>query len=156
MPNGSLTSCLKVTARDPLNWPQRKHIALGSARGLAYLHNLHPRNIIHRDVKADNILLTHQFEVVLSDFGCTKDLNFEDSDVTTTNPSKRLHVRSGTTPRKRDHTWAIKETEMEDTMRHAMFRCSKIYDSYASVKTKYILSSEDAREMEVAIVTRTM
>ncbi|PWA94945.1 SERK1 [Artemisia annua] len=82
MPNGSLASCLKVTTRDPLNWPQRKQIAFGFARRLAHLYNLGPRKIIHTDVKAVNILLTHQFEAVLSDFGCTKDLNFEDSHVT--------------------------------------------------------------------------
>ena len=51
----------------PLDWLTRMKIALGAAKGLAYLHHKCPRKIIHRDVKASNILLDENFEAVLAD-----------------------------------------------------------------------------------------
>ncbi|KAJ6402803.1 hypothetical protein OIU84_014833 [Salix udensis] len=55
-----------------MDWPTRLKIALGSARGLAYLHeDCHPR-IIHRDIKAANILLDNSFEAMVADFGLAK------------------------------------------------------------------------------------
>ncbi|XP_062200414.1 proline-rich receptor-like protein kinase PERK4 [Phragmites australis] len=55
-----------------MDWPTRMKIALGSAKGLAYLHeDCHPR-IIHRDIKAANILLDNNFEAMVADFGLAK------------------------------------------------------------------------------------
>lgn len=51
----------------PLDWLIRMKIALGAAKGLAYLHHICPREIIHCDVKASNILLDENFEAVLAD-----------------------------------------------------------------------------------------
>ncbi|KAF9676008.1 hypothetical protein SADUNF_Sadunf09G0093600 [Salix dunnii] len=58
--------------RPTMDWPTRLKIALGSAKGLAYLHeDCHPR-IIHRDIKAANILLDYSFEAMVADFGLAK------------------------------------------------------------------------------------
>jgi serine/threonine protein kinase len=58
-------------------------IALGSARGLLYLHEQCNPKIIHRDVKAANILLDECFEAVVGDFGLAKLLDHQESHVTT-------------------------------------------------------------------------
>ncbi|CAL9233712.1 unnamed protein product [Arabidopsis halleri] len=81
MSNGSVASRLK--AKPALDWYTRKKIAIGAARGLFYLHEQCDPKIIHRDVKAANILLDEYFEAVVGDFGLAKLLNHEDSHVTT-------------------------------------------------------------------------
>lgn len=81
MSNGSVASRLK--AKPPLDWGTRKRIALGAARGLLYLHEQCDPKIIHRDVKAANILLDDYCEAVVGDFGLAKLLDHHDSHVTT-------------------------------------------------------------------------
>ncbi|XP_047320049.1 protein NSP-INTERACTING KINASE 3-like isoform X2 [Impatiens glandulifera] len=88
MPNGSVASRLRGGdhIRDGvavLDWSRRKKIALGTARGLVYLHEQCDPKIIHRDVKAANILLDQDFEAVVGDFGLAKLLDHRDSHVTT-------------------------------------------------------------------------
>ncbi|XP_021886956.1 BRASSINOSTEROID INSENSITIVE 1-associated receptor kinase 1, partial [Carica papaya] len=85
MVNGSVASCLREhpESQPPLSWPIRKRIALGSARGLAYLHDHCDPKIIHRDVKAANILLDEEFEAVVGDFGLAKLMDYKDTHVTT-------------------------------------------------------------------------
>ncbi|CAN1271420.1 Probable LRR receptor-like serine/threonine-protein kinase RKF3 [Linum perenne] len=58
--------------RHKLSWPIRQKIALGTARGLAYLHTGAQPTIIHRDIKASNILLDNEFEPKVADFGLAK------------------------------------------------------------------------------------
>ncbi|XVF80535.1 hypothetical protein PTKIN_Ptkin15bG0081200 [Pterospermum kingtungense] len=70
-PNGSLASLL-YGSKDKLKWGIRFKIALGTAEGLRYLHEGCKRRIIHRDIKAANILLTKDFVPQICDFGLAK------------------------------------------------------------------------------------
>lgn len=72
MKNGSLYDHLFGSLGDKLSWPIRQRIALGTARGLAYLHYGAQPGIIHRDIKASNILLDEMFEAKVADFGLAK------------------------------------------------------------------------------------
>ncbi|CAN4123368.1 unnamed protein product [Withania somnifera] len=66
-----------------LNWPIRKGVALGTARGLEYLHEHCNHKIIHRDVKAANVLLDEDFEAIVGDFGRAKLVDVKKTNVTT-------------------------------------------------------------------------
>nr|GLL41854.1 receptor-like cytosolic serine/threonine-protein kinase RBK2 [Ipomoea trifida]GMD72654.1 receptor-like cytosolic serine/threonine-protein kinase RBK2 [Ipomoea batatas] len=70
-PNGSLATLLNDQS-EKLLWQSRYNIALGTASGLSYLHEACQRRIIHRDIKAANILLSQEFEPQISDFGLAK------------------------------------------------------------------------------------
>ncbi|XP_071724610.1 probable LRR receptor-like serine/threonine-protein kinase At5g45780 isoform X2 [Rutidosis leptorrhynchoides] len=85
LPNGSVADRLRDICREKpsLDWYRRMHIAVGAARGLVYLHEQCNPRIIHRDVKAANILLDESFEAVVGDFGLAKLLDQRDSHVTT-------------------------------------------------------------------------
>ncbi|KAF7825664.1 receptor-like cytoplasmic kinase 176 [Senna tora] len=56
----------------PLSWNLRMKIALGAARGLAFLHSTEPK-VIYRDFKTSNILLDTNYNAKLSDFGLARD-----------------------------------------------------------------------------------
>ncbi|PHU11100.1 putative LRR receptor-like serine/threonine-protein kinase [Capsicum chinense] len=81
MSNGSVASRLR--GKPALDWNTRKRIAIGAARGLLYLHEQCDPKIIHRDVKAANVLLDDYCEAVVGDFGLAKLLDHADSHVTT-------------------------------------------------------------------------
>ncbi|GER25003.1 leucine-rich repeat receptor-like protein kinase family protein [Striga asiatica] len=72
MPNGSLGSLLHEHGRGCLEWDVRYRVILGSAQGLAYLHHDCVPPILHRDIKANNILIGPDFEPYIADFGIAK------------------------------------------------------------------------------------
>ncbi|CAL9083711.1 unnamed protein product [Musa acuminata var. zebrina] len=72
MPRGSLENHLFRRSL-PLPWSIRIRIALGAAKGLAFLHEEAERPVIYRDFKSSNILLDVDYNAKLSDFGLAKD-----------------------------------------------------------------------------------
>ncbi|KAG8368244.1 hypothetical protein BUALT_Bualt15G0025100 [Buddleja alternifolia] len=83
--NGNLEQWLHgdVGPVSPLTWEIRMKIAIGTARGLAYLHEGLEPKVVHRDVKSSNILLDRKWNAKVSDFGLAKLLGSEKSHVTT-------------------------------------------------------------------------
>ncbi|VAH44464.1 unnamed protein product [Triticum turgidum subsp. durum] len=72
MPNGSLDKYLYDGSAGTLDWPQRFHIIRGVASGLLYLHEDWEQVVIHRDVKASNVLLDSEMNGRLGDFGLAR------------------------------------------------------------------------------------
>ncbi|XP_039041116.1 receptor-like serine/threonine-protein kinase ALE2 [Hibiscus syriacus] len=74
VPNGSLEFHLHGVDNETgsLDWGARMKIAIGAARGLAYLHEDSSPRVIHRDFKSSNILLEHDFTPKVSDFGLAR------------------------------------------------------------------------------------
>lgn len=72
LPNGSLSALLhggRGSGRTSLDWDNRMRIALGTARGLAYLHV--SNNLVHGNIKSSNVLLRSNNEPAVSDYGLT-------------------------------------------------------------------------------------
>ncbi|VFQ99415.1 unnamed protein product [Cuscuta campestris] len=74
MPRGSLENHLfrRSSYFQPLSWSIRMKVAVGAARGLAYLHSPEAK-VIFRDFKSSNILIDSNYDAKLSDFGLAKD-----------------------------------------------------------------------------------
>lgn len=72
MSNGSLHDYLFSNTKPPLTWPQRRKIVMGMAKGITYLHTCVQPAIIHRDIKASNVLLDAELQAKVADFGLAK------------------------------------------------------------------------------------
>ncbi|KAK4545013.1 hypothetical protein RGQ29_032960 [Quercus rubra] len=97
MPNGSLDKFLYSNEKPNLNWFQRYRILRGVASGLLYLHEEWEQVVLHRDVKASNVLLDADLNGRLGDFGLAK---LYDHD---TNP-QTTHLVG---------TWLVEEGQIE-------------------------------------------
>lgn len=85
MVNGSLDLWMRnrTGALELLDWDKRFKIASGAARGLAFLHHGFIPHIIHRDIKASNILLNEDFEPKVADFGLARLISACKTHITT-------------------------------------------------------------------------
>ncbi|KAH9668503.1 putative LRR receptor-like serine/threonine-protein kinase [Citrus sinensis] len=72
MSNGTLRDQLSAKSKEPLGFAMRLSIALGSSRGILYLHTEADPPVFHRDIKASNILLDHKFTAKVADFGLSR------------------------------------------------------------------------------------
>lgn len=66
-----------------LDWGKRLGIIVGTAEGLAYLHEASEVRIIHRDIKASNILLDEKFRPKIADFGLARSFAEGQSHIST-------------------------------------------------------------------------
>ncbi|RXH82032.1 hypothetical protein DVH24_036373 [Malus domestica] len=82
MPNGTLHDWLWVKAKGSLDFTMRLRIALGSAKGILYLHTEANPPIFHRDIKASNILLDSNLVAKVADFGLSRPAPPQDDEGT--------------------------------------------------------------------------
>ncbi|KAH0461306.1 hypothetical protein IEQ34_008881 [Dendrobium chrysotoxum] len=93
MPNGPLSAYLGRGSKRPrLSWPASFRVAVGTARGVAYLHEECHDCIIHCDIKPENILLDADFTPRVSDFGLAKLVGRDLSRVLATTRGTRGYV----------------------------------------------------------------
>ncbi|XP_022766414.1 serine/threonine-protein kinase-like protein At1g28390 [Durio zibethinus] len=88
MPNGSLYDLLHSSSRPP-GWSMRVRFALHVAKAVQALHSANPP-VIHRDIKSSNVLIDHNWNARLGDFGLALRGNVEDVRVKSTPPAGTL------------------------------------------------------------------
>ncbi|CAI5508931.1 unnamed protein product [Closterium sp. Naga37s-1] len=68
---------------NPMDWPTRMKVARGAAEGIGYLHTDCKPKLVHRDIKAANVLLDENDEAVIADFGLAKEMDVNETHATT-------------------------------------------------------------------------
>ncbi|KAL4569122.1 hypothetical protein LXL04_024753 [Taraxacum kok-saghyz] len=77
MRKGSLDMHLFTVTGEPLSWSLRHKIVVGVASALHYIHHEYDQKVVHRDIKASNIMLDSNFNARLGDFGLARALDNE-------------------------------------------------------------------------------
>ena len=72
--------CVDENQSSSLNWSKRRVIAEGIAQGLLYLHKHSRLRVVHRDLKASNILLDQDMNPKISDFGLARIFGSNDTE----------------------------------------------------------------------------
>ncbi|CAA3015707.1 cysteine-rich receptor kinase 2 [Olea europaea subsp. europaea] len=84
LPNKSLDFFIFDSSKGKtLNWEKRIEIIIGTAEGLVYLHENTKTRIVHRDIKASNILLDSRFHAKIADFGLARSFQEDKSHIST-------------------------------------------------------------------------
>ncbi|KAG6675278.1 hypothetical protein I3842_15G093900 [Carya illinoinensis] len=133
MPNGTIRDSLSGKSGIYLDWNRRLYIALGSATGLAYLHEHANPPIIHRDVKSTNILLDENLTAKVADFGLSKLV----SDALTSNVSTQVKGTMGYLDPEYYQTQQL--TEKSDVYSFGVFMLELLTSKRPIVKGKYIV-----------------
>ncbi|CAI7790787.1 unnamed protein product, partial [Closterium sp. NIES-54] len=81
--NGSVASRTQGKEGNPMDWPTRMKVARGAAEGIGYLHTDCKPKLVHRDIKAANVLLDENDEAVIADFGLAKEMDVNETHATT-------------------------------------------------------------------------
>ncbi|XP_062028869.1 G-type lectin S-receptor-like serine/threonine-protein kinase LECRK2 [Rosa rugosa] len=171
MSNGTLASFLFGESK--LNWHCRKQIALGIARGLLYLHEDCSSQIIHCDIKPENVLLDDTFTARIAEFGLAKLLRTDQTRTITAIRGTRGYVAPEwfkalpITVKVDVYSYGIllleiiccrKNFEAEATNENEMILADWAYDCYNQRKLHLLLDSDeeamdDMRKMEKCVMT---
>ncbi|KAG6393652.1 hypothetical protein SASPL_147896 [Salvia splendens] len=131
-----------IPGRQPaLGWPVRNSIALGVAKGLAYLHEECVRTIIHRDVKAANILLDEDFQAVLADFSLAEFMDCHDDSA----------IKGTLGHMAPEYLFAGKFTEKADVFSYGIFLLQLITGQY--IHELHTLATKDGMQLLEMVYT---
>ncbi|XP_027908356.1 G-type lectin S-receptor-like serine/threonine-protein kinase LECRK2 [Vigna unguiculata] len=157
MPHGALSSYLFGEGERP-EWGQRIEMALGVARGLLYLHEECNTQIIHCDIKPENVLLDANYTPKIADFGLSKLLN---KDQTRTNTNLRgtmgylapEWLRSAPVTAKVDiYSFGVMLLEIICCRRHVeICEDGKDSEDYDLVLSNFVLRCVVCRQLEVVV-----